>query len=962
MQLDNEPPRPDDQSLEAWREFLETYANGAIPSDHIPPLPLLSSSPSTTTTSESSFHDYEQDDTIGSDFDHPIYDCTEISPVTAYRVREFYRRNRFLPPPRAPEENLREQIIQEYDLYSDKQVKNIQSAMDLVQAFFGGICTFTLFRDNIQELVACAGHPEIFESRGLVRGTRLLPETSLCGHSVLCNDPNKTNYIPSLEDDWRYRCNPYAIDKASGGIKSYLGSVVSLKVDPASTSTDDRVVSVGVINSMHFDYLPPLNEQQQMVLGHVKGMLETQLRATWEGHERTREARAQRAVSSFIESTLVDSTLKLAHVNPPPSESQTVANGLPPVLEPIAKEVPSLGENPKQGSETKVDALHASAHLAAKHIKTVLTEMDNVTIVDLRSLHPVKDKAGKTSFVPTNDSNLPLTVLASESKDPNTPSSRLRNSDASMAIIQYLNRHSNQAIASFDDKTEASGLETYLPPNTRLHIVMPYLTGDQPLFMFILTTIRVAYPLKARRVGFLSSIGGVLRAQILQARVIEADAAKTAFLSSISHELRTPMHGVLSGLQLVREAVTDEDLGEVERLLTMTESSGYALQHILNDVLDFGSIANGKNGATRRSLTDLARATLSAAKTCSRGMAPVVDGSKVDLIVELEDRDWRAIVDEPGFQRILFNGLTNALKFTKAGRITLSLTSSPDNHNIVIRVLDTGPGIDPKFAAKVFEPFTKADTFTPGAGLGLYITKSLADRMGGTVTLTSRPEGGAAFTVVLPVELLGTRPATIRTTRHAVENEVVRSYSSDGDLSEIPVRTRKSLRDLSIVEQVDAVLPETPTVDTDPAEVEATAIRVLVADDNYIGRKILLTLLDQIARKQPVVSAQAVDGVEAVEKFKEFQPDLVLTDVSMPRMDGVTAASEMRDVETGKTWSRPRCRIFAITGLGSSDPRMKMDALKGSAALDGWLIKGQDKLSKIREIVSDVRQSRQVTL
>jgi len=282
--------------------------------------------------------------------------------------------------------------------------------------------------------------------------------------------------------------------------------------------------------------------------------------------------------------------------------------------------------------------------------------------------------------------------------------------------------------------------------------------------------------------------------------------------------------------------------------------------------------------------------------------------------------------------RILLNGLTNAIKFTKAGRITLKLASGMDNSRVILQVRDTGPGIDPTFSAKVFEPFTKANKFAPGAGLGLHITRALADRMGGTVSLTSLPKAGALFEAELPVEL-PVAPKKVKTIRHIIG------------------RTP-----LAISDDVDAVSQtlEQVFIKTEAAGA-APPLRVLVADDNEIGRKILVTLLQRIGKTEPLEIIQACDGQEAFEKFQVVKPHLVLTDVSMPRMDGVTAASEMRKVE--KEWSFPKARIYAITGLGSSDPRLKTESLRGAAALDGWLIKGQDKLVKVKSIVAEVREA-----
>jgi hypothetical protein len=297
----------DERNLERWRGFLYSYAHGEF-SSTAPPL-----SPSSTRRnpdSGTSNGDYQQ---LGIDLEHPLYNTVEITTDVAKRVRGFYEKTSVLPPPRAPLEPLREQVILEYDLYSDSQTQNFQSATDLVQAFFGGICTFTIFRSNIQELRAASGPPEVLNNLGLVAGSRLLPETSLCGHCVLQTEG--CFYIPDLANDWRYTGNPYA-DEIKG-IKSYVGRTVSLSVDPSQPTEIDKV-PVGVINLMHLDtHLPPLTAYQQKVLEHIQRMLETQLNATWQGHARSKEAQARRAVSKLLESEhfTLHSSLQSAPLN-----------------------------------------------------------------------------------------------------------------------------------------------------------------------------------------------------------------------------------------------------------------------------------------------------------------------------------------------------------------------------------------------------------------------------------------------------------------------------------------------------------------------------------------------------------------------------------------------------------------------------------------------------------------------
>jgi hypothetical protein len=274
----------------------------------------------------------------------------------------------------------------EYDLYSEKQASNVQAATDLVQAFFGGIVTFTLFKHSQQELIAISGPKDVVDAVGLFVGKRLLPETSLCGHAILF--PKDMLYIPDLARDWRYTGNPYADELK--GVKSYLSSVVSLNVDPAALEEEERTVPVGVINLMHLDeHLPPLTPKQEKVIKHITDMLETQLRATWEGHHRTSEAKKKNALTEYLEDTLVQplegmDTFGTSAI--PESPESTVRP------DPLARMGSSSSGRKASTVGTEAALVGAGgvpycAQMAASKIRAVLGEVDTLAIIDVRGLH-----------------------------------------------------------------------------------------------------------------------------------------------------------------------------------------------------------------------------------------------------------------------------------------------------------------------------------------------------------------------------------------------------------------------------------------------------------------------------------------------------------------------------------------------------------------------------------------------
>jgi CheY-like chemotaxis protein len=226
--------------------------------------------------------------------------------------------------------------------------------------------------------------------------------------------------------------------------------------------------------------------------------------------------------------------------------------------------------------------------------------------------------------------------------------------------------------------------------------------------------------------------------------------------------------------------------------------------------------------------------------------------------------------------------------------------------------------------------------------------------MSGTLALVPNEHGGTTFEVVLPVKLLDLNrdPAA-----KEIKAKPIKGWLTDQEDARPTTETeteavRKPEADDPAAEP-STIQPPEPSLSLHATD----KVRVLVVDDNDISRKLLLMALRKGSVK--VSTAQATNGQEAIDRFRDFQPDLVFTDVSMPIMDGLTAAGHMRQVESERDTVDARCRIFAITGLGSSDPRLQKDALEGEASLDGWLVKGEHGLEVIYNIVKETREKRE---
>jgi PAS domain S-box-containing protein len=370
-----------------------------------------------------------------------------------------------------------------------------------------------------------------------------------------------------------------------------------------------------------------------------------------------------------------------------------------------------------------------------------------------------------------------------------------------------------------------------------------------------------------RLVGAIQNITARKHAErdLLQAKdaAEAANRAKSAFLATMSHEIRTPLNGVLG----MAQAMAAEELPDVQRgRLDVIRQSGETLLAILNDVLDLAKIEAGKLELEegRFDIGDLARGAVAAFTGVAeeRGLA-------FELGVEAAAAGVY-LGDSTRVRQILYNLISNGLKFTKRGGVKVRVSRSEGD--LALQVSDTGIGISEKQLGKLFQKFEQADTTTTrrfgGTGLGLAICRELAELMGGAITADSIAGKGATFTVRLPI-----------------------------------------LR----VADVEAKAPAArAAVDEPPSPSAAPPVRVLAAEDNAINQLVLKTLLDQAGIDLTVVA----DGKAALAAWEAGAWDVILMDVQMPEMDGPTATRRIREREA--ITGRARTPIVALSANAMS--------------------------------------------
>ena len=342
-----------------------------------------------------------------------------------------------------------------------------------------------------------------------------------------------------------------------------------------------------------------------------------------------------------------------------------------------------------------------------------------------------------------------------------------------------------------------------------------------------------------------------------------ANAAKSDFLAVISHEIRTPMNAVISAANLLRRTRLDTSQREH---VSMLIDAGDVLMGLLNDVLDFSKIEAGKMELEAADMEVRARLSALCRLWEPRAMA---NGVRLRVLVSPEVPD--AVRTDPlRFQQILFNLMSNAVKFTRDGEITVS--TAWDGERMSVAVADTGCGIPAARLANVFNSFEQADAGTTrrygGTGLGLSISRKLARMMGGDLTVASTEGEGSTFTLTLPLQAASNRPA-----EHS------------------------------------------------PAAAEAGSLEgrsILAADDHEVNRRILRLLLEPHGCRLTLVE----NGAEALEAASVERFDAILMDMQMPVMDGLEATRRLR---LGRT--NARTPVIALTANALDVHRSAWDAV-----------------------------------
>jgi signal transduction histidine kinase len=397
-------------------------------------------------------------------------------------------------------------------------------------------------------------------------------------------------------------------------------------------------------------------------------------------------------------------------------------------------------------------------------------------------------------------------------------------------------------------------------------------------------------------------------------KLAAADAAKTVFFSNVSHELRTPLTLMLGPLT---DALADqtEALGPKQRSrVFLAHESAVRLLKLVNALLDFSRLEAGRVDATFEP-TNLAALTAEVAGMFDSAATRAGVGLTIDC-ASVETQAW---VDRESYEKIVANLVSNALKYTLKGEITVRL--SEEESSFVLEVADTGVGIEPAELPKVFERFYRAagtiGRSREGTGIGLSLVRDLVLLHGGEVGATSAVGEGSTFCVRIPKGCTHLAKDAVRMT------------------------ARRRSRGGAVPFTAEARLPVDPPEEVESATMPVDAARakplVLVVDDSPDLRRYMATLLSEIYTVQT-----ASDGAEALEVIARRPPDVVVSDVMMPRLDGFELLKRLR--ADSKTESIPLILLSARAGE--------------EAAIEGLDAGADDYLAKpfsSRELLARVR-------
>jgi signal transduction histidine kinase/CheY-like chemotaxis protein len=313
----------------------------------------------------------------------------------------------------------------------------------------------------------------------------------------------------------------------------------------------------------------------------------------------------------------------------------------------------------------------------------------------------------------------------------------------------------------------------------------------------------------------------------------QASELKSKFLSNMSHEFRTPLNSVLALSRLLLDRIDGDLTPEQERQVGYIRRSAESLLELVNDLLDLAKVEAGKVDIRPSAFT-----VIELFGGLRGALKPLLTGQPVELIFDIPDKVPGLFTDEAKVTQIMRNLISNALKFTEQGEVRVTASFDAERKRVNLTVRDTGIGIAPQDHGRIFDEFSQVETRiqkrVKGTGLGLSLSKSLAELLGGELTLESVLGQGSVFTLSIPPDR--------------------------GD----PSRAQRTA--------------------------EGGRRRVLLIDDDETFRYVMRQIISNEPRYEFI---EAVDGDDGLKAAREHKPDVIILDLQMPTIDGFTVLQEL---------------------------------------------------------------------
>ncbi|WP_293788324.1 ATP-binding protein [uncultured Pedobacter sp.] len=461
-------------------------------------------------------------------------------------------------------------------------------------------------------------------------------------------------------------------------------------------------------------------------------------------------------------------------------------------------------------------------------------------------------------------------------------------------------------------------------------VILPvFISGKEKPFGYIVAGVSARRAIDEEYLGFYSLLANTFSSAVSNVYAYEQeqkraealaaiDRSKTAFFSNVSHEFRTPltlMLGQLEDLQ-AKAIMADSEIGEIVR---STHRNSMRLLKLVNNLLDFSRVEAGRVKAAFQPV-DIVGVTTDLASS----FRSIIEKAGMELVVKADYPALEVFLDIQMWEKIVLNLLSNAFKYTLEGKITVELIKK--DTRVILNVSDTGVGIPEAELPHMFERFHRVENAVgrthEGTGIGLSLVSELVGLHGGNITVESVFGTGSTFTLCIPLGC-----------SHLPAEQV---HQKDFQVSMIGLR-ESFLQEASglLGEEYSEIVNENkPAQAKDGHQSDA---RVLIVDDNNDIRAYLKRLLEP-----EFTVYTAVNGEDALQKLDTFTPELILSDIMMPVMDGKGLLKKIREREE-KHWIP---LIFLSARAGEE---ARIDGLEAGA--DDYLVKpfsAQELLSKVR--------------